>query len=358
MSFWRCGICHLSVMHFGAPRGRRTTHLRFDPIELLERLASLTPRPRINLVLYYGVLGAHAEWRRPRGSSRNIYRFPRSPGGILRQRMPISCATLSLAASLGFLITSWLATETLVAQSPSAVERRFDVASVKVSPPLNDRIAQAARAGGPPPTVYDMRTLPGGRFTATMASLKMLVGYAFDVRDYQIEGGPRWLTTDYFDIAATANSDATPAEVRTMLRALLTERFRVRVRLATRQAPVHVLTVARRDGRLGPELKRTTPECARQIEERKKDIWCDFRMAPGPNGGMMARMNGVEPERLVSLISSSVAAPVIDRTGLTGRFDLTLEYMPERDVAAGRPGLDPNSLHRRRWRQRCSNSSG
>jgi hypothetical protein len=41
-----------------------TTHLRFDPIELLERLAALTPRPRINLILYYGVLGAHAAWRR------------------------------------------------------------------------------------------------------------------------------------------------------------------------------------------------------------------------------------------------------------------------------------------------------
>jgi hypothetical protein len=40
-----------------------TTHLLFDPLELLERLAALTPRPRINLVLYYGVLGAHAAWR-------------------------------------------------------------------------------------------------------------------------------------------------------------------------------------------------------------------------------------------------------------------------------------------------------
>ena len=40
-----------------------TTHLLFDPIELLERLAALTPRPRINLMLYYGVLGARAAWR-------------------------------------------------------------------------------------------------------------------------------------------------------------------------------------------------------------------------------------------------------------------------------------------------------
>ena len=49
-----------------------TTHLVFDPVELLERLAAITPRPRINLVLYYGVLGARATWRAkivPRDSS-------------------------------------------------------------------------------------------------------------------------------------------------------------------------------------------------------------------------------------------------------------------------------------------------
>jgi hypothetical protein len=40
-----------------------TTRLMFDPIELLERLAALTPRPRINLLLYYGVLGARSAWR-------------------------------------------------------------------------------------------------------------------------------------------------------------------------------------------------------------------------------------------------------------------------------------------------------
>jgi hypothetical protein len=40
-----------------------TTHLLFEPVELLERLAALTPRPRINLVLYYGVLGARSTWR-------------------------------------------------------------------------------------------------------------------------------------------------------------------------------------------------------------------------------------------------------------------------------------------------------
>src|SRR5712664_4087365 len=40
-----------------------TTHLRFDPLGLLERLAVLTPRPRVNLILYYGVLAPRAAWR-------------------------------------------------------------------------------------------------------------------------------------------------------------------------------------------------------------------------------------------------------------------------------------------------------
>ena len=40
-----------------------TTHLKFDPVELLERLAPLTPRPRINLILYYGILAPRAAWR-------------------------------------------------------------------------------------------------------------------------------------------------------------------------------------------------------------------------------------------------------------------------------------------------------
>jgi hypothetical protein len=41
----------------------RTTQLLFEPVELLQRLAALTPRPRINLLLYYGVLGARSAWR-------------------------------------------------------------------------------------------------------------------------------------------------------------------------------------------------------------------------------------------------------------------------------------------------------
>ena len=78
------GQVRLALRH----RWDGTTHLVFDPIELLERLAALTPRPRLNLILYDGVLGAHAAWRsrlrravggrRLRGGRRRVGHWPRT----------------------------------------------------------------------------------------------------------------------------------------------------------------------------------------------------------------------------------------------------------------------------------------
>ena len=108
----------------------------------------------------------------------------------------------------------------------------------------------------------------------------------------------------------------------------------------------------------GPDLRRTTPECERQLEAKKNGLVqplpvprelpatapCGQMMMRGtPTGGSIISRSGTEIAQLITLISSVVAAPVIDRTGLSGHFDLTLEYMPERQAAGRRPGLDPNS---------------
>jgi hypothetical protein len=69
-----------------------TTHVLFDPIELLERLAALTPRPRINLVLYYGVLGAHAAWRSRLSGPEAIVR-PRESAAATDSRAESDVAT-------------------------------------------------------------------------------------------------------------------------------------------------------------------------------------------------------------------------------------------------------------------------
>jgi uncharacterized protein (TIGR03435 family) len=258
-------------------------------------------------------------------------------------------------------------------QSPPS-ERRFEVASVKPVPSPAELGRLAAQSGGQfqMPRNFGIQTQPGGRFTAGTSTVKALIAEAFEVRDYQIEGGPAWLTTDYFDITANAGADAAPSDVKAMLRMLLAERFGLRTHSDTRQAPLYVLTVARSDGRLGSRLTRTTAECAQQIEERrngtapsakppnaselnermKRAMSGDSAVMPVCGTSMMGMkangtstylFGGMELKSLVSRLSSELSAPVLDQTGLSGLFDLSLEYLSERRLNGGPGGLDPNS---------------
>jgi len=277
---------------------------------------------------------------------------------------------ITAAASSIFTVST-----TLLAQSAQATpERRFEVASVKPGLSPSELGRQAAQTGGPVQMPrMGIQTQPGGRFTAG-ASLKQLIAEAFEVKDYQIDGGPNWLTTDYFDITALAGADASPADVKAMLRTLLTERFGLRTHSDTRQAPVYVLTVARADGRLGPQLTRSTPECIEQIEQRKnggappkpmtpaereREMEILKRMASGggmttprcgssmmgsrANGGSTYAFGGMELKALVSRLSSELSAPVVDQTNLPGLFDVTLEFLSERTINGRPAGLDANS---------------
>ena len=255
----------------------------------------------------------------------------------------------------------------VVAQSAqaTAAERRFDVASVKpsLSPYEAGRAAGIANASGQPAPaapMFGIRTQPGGRFLAG-ATLKQLIAHAYDVKDYQVDGGQKWVGSDYFEVVGNAGVDVPPSDVRSMLRSLLAERFALKVHTDMRDAQMHVLTLARPDGQLGPRLTRTTPECLKQIEDRKNGgaappsaplnlrngfpttPACGQTMMMGRSNGAAAWLfSGVVLTSLASHISDTLSAPVSDRTGLTGLFDYALEYLSE--SFAGRPtGLDPNN---------------
>jgi uncharacterized protein (TIGR03435 family) len=136
--------------------------------------------------------------------------------------------------------------------------RRFHRFCAGMSPAEAGAAAgRAAATSQPAPAspIFGIRTQSGGRFLAG-ASLKRFIANAYEVNDYQIDGGPKWVTSDYFEITANAGADATPADIRSMLRSLLAERFALRLRRDTREAQTHVLTMARPDERLGPRLMR------------------------------------------------------------------------------------------------------
>jgi uncharacterized protein (TIGR03435 family) len=236
---------------------------------------------------------------------------------------------------------------------PAAVERRFEVASVKVNQQTLAEFVQAnqGNASGALGSI-GIRTLPGGRMTAGFVTLRTLILRAFDVKTYQVEGGPAWANTTNFTIDGRAMGNPTPEEFNTMLKALLVERFALRTRTEMREMPLHELTLARSDGRPGSQLKPTSPACLAEMEERRKNPGqapaapraasrtleearemmrtptCGITSMLSSSRSMTFVFSGQPLSSLVTRLSSELNAPVVDKTGLNGPHDMVLEYEP------------------------------
>jgi bla regulator protein blaR1 len=194
---------------------------------------------------------------------------------------------------------------------------------------------------------------PGGRLTATAATLKELIEFAYGIQSYQLVDAPKWTEQDRWDVAATL--EAPPARVApgvaddTMLalRALLRDRFKLAVRAETRPLPIYALTLARADGRLGPLLIRSSVDCAALIAEVLQKGGqpppearnCEVR---GRIGSIQA--GGSTMGDLAGRLSPRLQRAVVDRTGLAGPWDFTLTYTPDpSQIAPGTfaPGTEP-----------------
>jgi uncharacterized protein (TIGR03435 family) len=139
-----------------------------------------------------------------------------------------------------------------------------------------------------------------------------------------------------------------------MLLNLLKDRFQLATHVETRELAIFNLVIARTDGRLGPDLKRTPAECVATIEERIAAAKaaagrggppplpplgdpngpppCGFqRMGPGIAAG-----SGRTMADLIPVLADLVSRPVSDKTALTGMYDFSLKFAPE---SAGAPGI-------------------
>jgi uncharacterized protein (TIGR03435 family) len=224
------------------------------------------------------------------------------------------------AACAAFVIPAFLLDPTLGAQTPA--NPTFEVASVRPNKTGDGRIMLGLQ--------------PGGRFNATNVPLRMLLRQAFNVQEFQIVGGPDWMTSDRFDIVAKAPEGNFTADVmRPMLRSLLTERFKLVVHNETREMPIYALVKARDDGKLGPNLSPAAIDCAAVMRGRRgapppaptqpgQKMDCGFMIGPG-------RMNagGMPMANLAQTLSPQVGRIVIDKTELTGTYDFELTYSPE-----------------------------
>jgi uncharacterized protein (TIGR03435 family) len=205
------------------------------------------------------------------------------------------------------------------AQSQPLVGAQFDVVSIKPS------VSAPGGGGG-------MRTLPDGTFTMTNQPIRSIInaGSLVPVRD--VSGLPDWTQTERYDIVAkpAPGSNPTREQRNEMLLNLLIERMKLVANVEEQERTTLALIVARDDGRLGPQLTPSTLDCsAAQAPPSPGGATaprrCGSRMGPG-----IVEMNGVVLDQLARSISRLAGGLVDNRTGLDGRYDLTLRFAPPR----------------------------
>jgi len=175
---------------------------------------------------------------------------------------------------------------------------------------------------------------PGGRFAAENASLREIIEYAYQLQGFQLVGSlapadARW------DITATlgaTTAQAGPDAIVTAVRALLADRFALATHRETRTMQVYALRLARADGAPGPALKRSALDCQALMAAAQNSGGppppearaCGFR---GRIGSLQS--NGMPLSELGIALAGRVGRAIVDQTGLTGTWDLTLTYAPE-----------------------------
>ena len=218
----------------------------------------------------------------------------------------------------------------LWARAQGSPRLSFAVASVKVN---------KSGAG-----LVRLSTLPG-RFSAVNVTLRMLLRNAYNIPDSRMSGGPSWIGIDRFDVEARSDGAEPAAQVRAMLRSLLEDRFKLNARIETRDLPVYALIVARSDGKLGNQLRRSGDACVPPTPPAGAPpppppppgatptvTQCPSILAPGAISGRQLTMG-----RLAETLSPWIDRTVIDRTGLEGNFDVDLQWMFDRSLSGG-PG--------------------
>jgi uncharacterized protein (TIGR03435 family) len=218
---------------------------------------------------------------------------------------------------LVFAIVATPATHHLAAQSAPLA---FEAVSIKE----NKTVSQDGIVSGPMP----------GRFTVTNSPVASMIKYAYRLRDYQLIGVPEWASTTPYDVIATypeGTVTPTDAQLRLLVQTLLAERFGLQVHRETRQLPVYELQVARKDGSLGPQLVASALDCDREPPQTTGRG--GFPTCQGFQNRSLISGRGGRLDGLATALEAMVRRKVLNRTGLTGRYDFTVRWEGARGPA-------------------------
>ena len=181
----------------------------------------------------------------------------------------------------------------------------FEAASIKPSAPNDLRGAT-------------FQFTAGGGITVTNGDLKGLIEMAYDVRDFQISGGPGWVNSARYSISAKPPHDGADSikDARLRLQKLLTDRFQLQIHRETRTAPEYALMLSKGGSKLT------------QADANVKPM--GIRRGCGEMTGTGATMNN-----LTMMLSRQLGRPVLEQTGLTGVYNFQLDWTPDSGPCPG-----------------------
>jgi uncharacterized protein (TIGR03435 family) len=172
-------------------------------------------------------------------------------------------------------------------------------------------------------------TVRGREFKTVNSSLGDLIQFAYSVQIRQVVNAPDWMSKDRYDISAVPEQEGVPnaEQVRTMIRKLLADRFKLTFHHDKRELSAYVLTVVKSGNKLTP-TERPGPLPG-------------LGFMPGTGGLTMRAINASMSDFTGFLQVLVLDRPVVDQTGLTGKYDLHCTFTPDDSQFNGHPPMPP-----------------
>jgi len=224
-----------------------------------------------------------------------------------------------------------LASEPLAAQDASAVKHmpadavpQFDVVTIK-------------------PTAPDTKSMGfmnnGRHILAENMTVNDIVSFAYGVHGKQISGAPAWFGSDRFDVDGVPDveGELNLKQMQGMYRKLLDDRFNLRFHREKRELSVYAMTVAKS----GPKLTKSQGDPTGSPDQTFTEI--------SSRSVVLRETNATMSDFALNMQASAMDRPVVDQTGITGRFDFTLKWTPDETqfgtlgMRLSPPGDDPNA---------------
>jgi uncharacterized protein (TIGR03435 family) len=234
----------------------------------------------------------------------------------------------------------------LLAQSPAG-----QAATVPADRPAFDVVSVKANKSGGGFINLGNLGQSGSLYRATNVTLNILITVAYQLKPQQMSGLPGWASSEHFDIEARAADNPGIDQKRLMLQSLLADRFKLVAHHETQQRPIYALAVSKA-GKTGPQLQP-------HADDTKCPDLSTAAVLPGPNGALPPAPCGsfrmlfspqamhmmgqkITIETLASSLSRQLERVVVDRTGLSGVFDVDLDFAPQ-GLPGGPLGADANA---------------